>query len=486
MFSATIRIGTFIAGLSFASPIPAAAVRAQAGNGAAFALRPAACPVEIPAAMQARVQCYAFAVPRDYERPGRGTFDLSVAIRKAERPESARRPLLVLHGGPGARGYVENTARFTELSPGATMVIFDYRGMGFSAPREVCADIPSTQREAIAGPGDAFTTAWRTQEPMARCRARLERMGIKAEHFGTRVSSRDAEELRRALRIPRWDVYSVSYGTAVARDLLAAYPRSIGSVVLDSPVGFRIPSDAGEERTDWTMRNIFAACAADAACAAAHPDFESSYLATFDSVDARHLLVPIPDAKIGGFPVADINGAEFDLLVRRLRRLPATMGSIPRIMEAARKRDVAALTPLVTTALAQLGGADPLGRPSIACRDEPSMHVPRIPRTSLQMTTTMFCGAWGPAGQPPRMPREGSVPVLALVGGLDMLAEQWFLDELKTSLGKRLRTVTFPALGHATFLDGCASRVMGAFYGNPAAAPDTSCMAPQPRIAFDR
>ena len=436
--------------------------------------------------MQARVQCYAFAVPRDYDHPDRGTFDLAVAVRKAERPDTTRRPLLVLHGGPGPRGYVEMTATFPDLSPGATIVIFDYRGMGFSAPREVCADIRSTQREAIAGPGDAFTTAWRTMEPMARCRARLEAAGIKAEHFGTRVSSRDAEELRRALRIPRWDVYSVSYGTSVGRDLLAAYPKSVGSLVLDSPVGFRVPSDAGEERTDWTMRNIFAACKADSACAAAYPDFEENYLATFDSVDANHLMVPIPDAKVSGYAVADINGAEFDFLVRRLRRLPATMGSIPRIMEAARKRDIQALTPLVTTALGQIGGADALARPSISCRDEAAMFVPRIPRTSLQMTTTMFCPVWGTPGQPPRMPREGSVPVLALVGGLDMLAEEWVLDELKTALGKQLRIVTFPGLGHAMLLDPCAGSFLGRFYGNPAAAPDTTCMAPRPRIVFER
>lgn len=486
MISATVGVRSYIAMLIVGAVIPAASLRAQTGSDSASALRLTTCPVEIPAAMRARVQCYAFAVPRDYKHPERGTFDLAVAVRRAERPDAARRPLLMLHGGPGARGFVELTARFPELSPGATMVLFDYRGMGFSAPREVCADIPSTQPEAIAGPGDAFTTAWRTQEPMARCRARLEALGIKAEYFGTRVSSRDADELRRALRIPRWDVYSVSYGTVVARDLLAAYPTGIGSLVLDSPVGFRVASDAGEERTDWTMRNLFSACAADAACAAAHPDFESRYLATFDSVDAHHLLVPIPDAKVSGYPVADINGAEFDLLVRRLRRLPTTMGSIPRIMEAARKRDVAALTPLVTTALARLGDADALGRPSIFCRDEPELHVPRVPRTSLQMTTTMFCGAWGTPGQPPRMPREGSVPVLALVGGLDMIAEQWFLEELKASLGKRLRTVTFPALGHATLSDECARRIAATFYGNPATAPDTTCMVPQPRIVFER
>lgn len=257
-------------------------------------------------------------------------------------------------------------------------------------------------------------------------------------------------------------------------------------MVLDSPVGFRVASDAGEERTDWTMRALFAACAADPACATAYPDFESRYLATFDSVDAHHLLVPIPDAKVGGHPVADINGAELDLLVRRLRRLPTTMGSIPRIMEAARKRDVAALTPLVTTALTQLGGADALGRPSIACRDIASMHIPRVPRTSLQMTTTMFCGVWGAPGQPPRMPRGTGVPVLALVGGLDMLVEQWLLEELNASLGKRLRTVTFPALGHATFEDECARRTMATFYGNPAGAPDTTCMAARPRIIFER
>jgi pimeloyl-ACP methyl ester carboxylesterase len=299
------------------------------------------------------------------------------------------------------------------------------------------------------------------------------------------VTSRDADELRRALGIAKWDVYGVSYGTSVARDLLAGYPASVGSVVLDSPVTGHAVSATGEERTDWTMRNLFAACAADSACARAHPDFESRFLETFDSVDARHLLVPIPDAKIAGVTVADINGAELDFLVRRLRRNVQTMGSIPRIMEAARKRDVDALTPLVTTALANVGMGEAPGRPSIACRDGAFFHTPSIPRTSLQMTTTLFCPVWGPPGPEPRMPTAGSSPVLVLVGGLDMLIEQSFLEDLTRALKKQMRIIVFPALGHATMSSPCAKRIGAAFYTDPRAAVDTTCVEPRPRIVFD-
>jgi pimeloyl-ACP methyl ester carboxylesterase len=451
-------------------------------------LRPTRCAFEIPLELQARIRCFTFAVPRDYEHPADGTFDLAVAVRTAERPAPARRPLLILHGGPGGAGLVRAIGRLVEASPGATMVVFDQRGMGLSAPHEVCSDISSTLKEAIAGPGDAFTTAWRSQEPTARCRARLERIGVQPHHFGTRVTSRDADELRRALRVERWDVLSVSYGTVVALDMLAGYPQSVASVLLDSPVGGQEPSAAthAADRTDLTMRNIFAACVTDTACARAHPEFESRFRETFDSVDANHLLVPIPDANIPGVTVADINGAELDYLVRRLRRNVSTIGSIPRIMRAARNRDAEALRPLVMTAMAAVPEDALPGRPAIFCRDIATLHRPRIPRTALEMNTTTFCGVWGPPGQPPRLPRAGNSWVLMLIGGLDPLFEPSVAEEIEVALGSRVRSVVFPASGHALLAPGCVQQIVAAFFAYPGAVPDTRCVEPRPRIVFEQ
>src|SRR5829696_5523337 len=165
-----------LAGVAGASLMVGQAAAAQrTGGGRAPSLRPTPCPVELPAAMQPRVQCFTFTVPRDYDHPDEGTFDLAVSVRAGAQPNAARRPVLFLHGGPGPTGIVSGTGVVGEPSPGATMVMFDQRAMGFSAPRDVCDGIPSTWKDAIAGPGDAFTTAWRAQEPTARCRALLER-----------------------------------------------------------------------------------------------------------------------------------------------------------------------------------------------------------------------------------------------------------------------------------------------------------------------
>src|SRR5215217_3777014 len=117
---------TRLAGVAGASLMVGHAAAAQrTGGGRAPSLRPTPCTAEIPAAMQPRVRCFTFTVPRDYDHPDEGTFDLVVAVRAAAQPNAARRPVLFLHGGPGATGIVSGIGIVGEPSPGATMVVFD-------------------------------------------------------------------------------------------------------------------------------------------------------------------------------------------------------------------------------------------------------------------------------------------------------------------------------------------------------------------------
>src|SRR4051812_39524042 len=346
-----------------------------AAGGDAGALIPEPCRFPVAAELKARTRCYRLSVPRSYERPSEGAFELAVAVQKAAVPVPGRRPLLVLHGGPGGRGAVAGFGRVRDaFAQGVDTITFDQRGNGLSQPT-LCADIKSTTREAIAGPGDALATAWRMNEPYARCRARFAGAGIRPEHFGTRVTTLDAERLRRALGIARWDIISVSYGTLVALDMMAANPGSIGSVVLDSPVGLVPDAQTEAAAFEQPVLNLFAACAAQAACNGAYPRLAQDYRATFAMLDAQPLAMALDPAATGGLAQADINGIELEYLLRRLMRSSAGLGSIPRILQAARARDVAPIRPLVQAALAVVPEDNSLGRPAIMCHDIPELHA---------------------------------------------------------------------------------------------------------------
>ena len=73
-----------------------------------------------------------------------------------------------------------------------------------------------------------------------------------------------------------------------------------------------------------------------------------------------------------------------------------------------------------------------------------------------------------------------------LMGGLDVLVEQSLVDELTASLGKQVRAILFPALGHGVTSTACALGIGAAFYANPDAELDTKCIEPRPRITFER
>lgn len=430
-------------------------------------------------------RCFRLTVPRNYHRPSDGTFDLAVAVQQPATPVPGRRPVLLLHGGPGGSGFATGMGRrVAAFSPGAVTVTFDQRGNGLSDP-VICNDIPLVTREAIAAPGDAFTTIWRVNEPYARCRARLDGAGVRPEHFGTRVTSRDAEELRRALGIAKWDIWSVSYGTIVALDMMAAQPATIGSVVLDSPVGLVPQPETADAEFERPVLNIFAACAAHARCAAAYPRLKEEFYDTFRGLDRDPLVVPLDPKATGGIAQADLNGIEFEFLLRRLMRSAIGIGSIPRALQAARQRDVAALRPLVTNALAAVPENNTMARPAVMCRDQPELSEVRPPARGWDFGQLFgICRLWGSPGPAARRPERTRLPVLIMIGALDPYYEPAVLRSVETRLVGRSRTIMFPAATHGVFSRGCSGNIVAKFFADPDAAPDVSCIEAMPEIDF--
>ena len=101
-----------------------------------------------------------------------------------------------------------------------------------------------------------------------------------------------------ALGIDSWNVYGVSYGSKLALTVLRDHPQGIRSVVLDS---VSPPNDNIVEKW-WSapassFKAIFAACAAQPACAAAYPNLEADFTATVNRLDQTPVVVEAKDVR---------------------------------------------------------------------------------------------------------------------------------------------------------------------------------------------
>ena len=98
------------------------------------------------------------------------------------------------------------------------------------------------------------------------------------------------------------------------------------------------------------------------------------------------------------------------------------------------------------------------------------------------------CGAWDvdpvPGGH--LSPAHGDVPALIISGSLDPIAPTSFARSIAKGLSKST-LVVYPAGGHGVmFMNDCATGIANAFYADPTATLDTSCVSSMPPPSLRR
>lgn len=185
-----------------------------------------------------KVSCYLIPVDQAYQQTSGKKFSLAVA-KVSSLNKTKEFPLLYLHGGPGI-ATLGNLPSYLKSSTWKLMrqkhdlVFFDYRATGFSQP-DLCNDLQdSLNAFARTNPTPG---AFKEKEVAfyQRCRESLSRQGIELETFSSFQLAADVDAIRQALKIKKWNIYSVSYGTTVALNVIRSFPTGLRSVILDSP-----------------------------------------------------------------------------------------------------------------------------------------------------------------------------------------------------------------------------------------------------------
>ena len=166
-------------------------------------------------------------------------------------------PIVYLAGGPGGSGI--DAARgprqpiFLSLRAVGDVIALDQRGTGLSNA------IPSCTAAAPLDPAEGINEASLTgyyRRTLASCLGTWQAAGVSIAGYNTVENADDLEDLRRALGVPKIQLWGISYGTHLALATMRRHPAVIDRVVLASAEGMdqtvKLPSavDAALGRID--------------------------------------------------------------------------------------------------------------------------------------------------------------------------------------------------------------------------------------------
>ena len=445
-------------------------------------------PIPAPIPQDQNRECGYVAVPESRARPNGRTFKLAVVIYRAKEPASAP-PLLLLHGGPGGDGGTRvpwGEMQFP-LVRSRDVVIFDNRGVGGSEP-SVCPDLVAQATPAFQKPTrreweEGYRGAVRT------CIAQLDAQGIDRTAFGADVNAADAVDIRRALKIERWDIYGVSYGTFVAQELLridSPATRS-ASLISGSPHGPMPMADRPLARQKF-LQDVFTTCGAQPACQRTFPTLEADFYSLYKEFSTTPVTVNLP-----GTPPVQItmDGDRFmaeifrELTPPRIRRLPRLIHELRRgDREAAWRRMIDARGFQPWDAIGRIVQCNEYGAGYREAAAEIRTKL-RPEWTSMADDFREHCDLWlpKPTRQADLRPVVSDVPTLVVHGEYDPTDLQYAQSRMTARLS-RAYVYTFPGEGHAAAPVGCHGSIVQQFLENPMREPDSSCLARMPRVQF--
>ena len=378
----------------------------------------------------------------------------------------------------------------------ARVIFVDRRGTHHADPLLSCAEYDNAINDGIS---ISFSSEERTANHVAAvkaCRDRYTAAGVDVAAYNTAENAADMADLRMALGIDEWNVYGVSYGSKLALVELRDHPEGIRSVVLDSvsPPNNNIAEDWWSAPAS-SFKAIFAACAAQPACAAAYPNLEADFITTVNRLDESPVVVETTDA--AGQPLT-VNIDAFPFLYAIIMASERGDASgVPKMVDDMAHGDpdstVQAMLALQTAPeIVGLGG---LGLAyTVFCSEHADLTTEQAALTYAQSVLPDFpervlrvqpkqgrlyqeCPAWDvpPADAAMSAAVESDVPVLIMEGAFDAATAPEWVDLITPGLPNS-QYVEVPFTGHAVVdRSQCALGIMNAFLNDPTQPVDQTC-----------
>ena len=463
-------------------PVLAAALALLAGAQAA-ALPLHACRL---AGLEHDAQCGVLQRPLDPAAPNGTQIDLHVVVIPALARQKLPDPIFFFAGGPGqsAIGLAGTIEHLTSrLGARRDLVLIDQRGTGHSAPLH--CDVP-TAEESLARILDRS----RALAALDACRVGLQKLPWgDLRFYTTTIAMADADAVRAALGADRIDLVGISYGTRAALEYLRAYPSHVRRVVIDgvAPPDMVLP-ESDDVDAESALGALFRDCAAEKACAAAHPALAQTWAGLLASLPKAIDIV----GPVTGQPRhVTMTREGLRGLVRPGLYSPTLGALLPYAIDQAAAGRYDPLMALATGDVEIAEGE----HFSVVCAED----APRMRSTGQADgdagARAMYrdaCAHW-PRGDVPAAfytIHRSAAPVLLMSGGLDPVTPPRHAERVAKALGPNARSVVVANNGHNVTAIACMRDAVFHFVDAATDAEtqavDMGCAAKVPRpLAFE-
>ena len=438
-----------------------------------------------------KATCGFLLVPENRSVAKSPTLRLPFLILRSRSTTPKPDPVLFMSGGPG-----NSTIRTRISGRGIPMlderdyILFEQRGAKLAQPSLPCEEWGRVEVEAALGNISGSEVAHRKLAASKTCADRAWASGIDLNMYNSTEAARDVNDLRRALGLEQLNLYGLSYSAGIMLRVARDFPRSVRSIVLNSPLPIEVNFDEqGAAGLLRSLEMIFASCALNDACARAFPNPRAQMIETIARADREPIAldVPSPDTEGRIVRVVARGRAVADALLNALNDTEQ-MEVLPRTIDQVYRRDYHALASLVSVGPSNYSW---LMRLAVWCNEEtPFEDWNRVDAqresqyaefglSEPEVHPAGVCASMRLGNVKPRaienQPVVTDVPVLVINGELDPYTPVPWGRQMLISLSKGYHIVV-PGETHGAGFSRCPSLISAQFYVDPTHAPDASCL----------
>ncbi|MGQ9889980.1 MAG: alpha/beta hydrolase [Aggregatilineales bacterium] len=456
----------------------------------------------IPAPEAYAVECGYLVVPEDRAKPGSPAIRLALAIFRSNNPDKAPDPLVYLEGGPGGSALKIAGETFEQqLAPYARyrdVILLDQRGVGFSQPALDCPEMYSFLASSLAGNPTVDEEIAQLMNAVSACGSRLAASGVNLSAYNSAASAADLRDLAAVLGYDQINLMGISYGTRLALTVMRDHPEIVRSAVLGAlfPPQVSLAADT-PANLDRAFSALFAACAADAGCAAAYPDLEARFYELVARLNAEPASVKVIDPVAQAPFDALVNGDELYNAVSLMLYSASLLPLLPQGIAAVYDGDYSALADYLFLTLATESLISRGMYFSVQCVEDAAFDPPDTLADNVAAFPFLesflrrsgdfadICAVWDAGAADPieNEPVSSDVPALLVSGEYDPVTPPAWGELAAETLPNAVHVVISTA-SHDALSTDCGAELAVAFLNDPTAELDTSCAAAEQGIAF--